>query len=333
MNIKSKKLNIAVIGWFNYLNAGDDRVGEVLIKLFNNHNVSLIKNYNRELLKCFDLLIFTAGTWHPRNEISRDFQKWYSKIKIPYMALGLGVEYSVDEKVKKNYDYFVSNSLFTYVRDTDSAKALGNQATIIIGPDITWLYPFKEIKSYSPTNKIYANLRPYGKLKSEIDDLAVFLRHNMNIDMFYSLSPEDSKLAKKYNFTKIRNFDQRRIPEYCSLVVGMRFHSSIFCQQSTIPHYNLVYHQKVGSLENQQESILNTSPKLFNLKDFKDALHLFEPDNLVKEHEILKNSRILNTRNANQIKEQILSALESVEKNNYSSSMNFKIKQKLLTYF
>ena len=40
MNIKSKKLNIAVIGWFNYLNAGDEWLGEVLIKLFNPQCIS-----------------------------------------------------------------------------------------------------------------------------------------------------------------------------------------------------------------------------------------------------------------------------------------------------
>jgi hypothetical protein len=30
---KSKNLNIAVIGWFNYLNAGDEWLGEVLNKI------------------------------------------------------------------------------------------------------------------------------------------------------------------------------------------------------------------------------------------------------------------------------------------------------------
>jgi hypothetical protein len=82
-------------------------------------------------LKCFDLLIFTAGTWHPRNEISRDFQKWYSKIKITYIALGVGVEYSLDEKAKNICDYFVSNLFFTNVRNADSKKALGNQEKIV----------------------------------------------------------------------------------------------------------------------------------------------------------------------------------------------------------
>jgi hypothetical protein len=78
---------------------------------------------------------------------------------------------------------------------------------------------------------------------------------------------------------KINNFDQRRIPKYCFFVPGVRLHFLVFCQQSTIPHYNFVYHQKSGSLENQYESILNKSPKLFNLKDFKDDSHLFDPDN------------------------------------------------------
>lgn len=52
--------------------------------------------------------------------------------KITYIALGVGVEYSLDEKAKNICDYFVSNLLFTNVRDADSKKALGNQEKIVI---------------------------------------------------------------------------------------------------------------------------------------------------------------------------------------------------------
>jgi hypothetical protein len=38
----------------------------------------------------------------------------------------------LDEKAKNICDYFVSNLLFTNVRDADSKKALGNQEKIVI---------------------------------------------------------------------------------------------------------------------------------------------------------------------------------------------------------
>lgn len=98
-----EKLNIAVIGWFNYLNAGDDRIGEVLIKTLHPHNVKLLSSYNKLLLNEFDLLVFTAGFWYPKHEISGNFKKWYKNVNIPYMAIGLGVEKSTSKKCKESW--------------------------------------------------------------------------------------------------------------------------------------------------------------------------------------------------------------------------------------
>lgn len=328
-----KKLNIAVIGWFNFLNAGDDRVGEVIIQLFDKHNVSLIKNYNRELLKTFDLIVFTAGTWHPRSEISRNFKRWHKFIKVPYMALGLGVEFTDDLLTKNNYNYFVENSLLTYVRDLDSKKALGNQEKVLVGPDITWMFPFSPIENYKPNKSIFLNLRPYSKLKDEIDKIAQYSNTKLEINNFYSLSPEDTSLGRKYNYEHIQEFHNKRILNDCSLMIGMRFHSSVFCQQFNIPHYNLVYHQKVGSLFKNEKSHINKMSNYLSFNQFKRELNLISVEDLLIEYKLLQTNRKEIVKKANYLKNIILMRLSDVKKNNYSMSLSFKLKNKIISYF
>lgn len=324
------RLNIAVIGWFHHLNAGDDRIGEILIKTLAPHNVILLSNYNVHLLNCFDLLIFTAGFWHPRHSISRDFKKWYKGVKVPYMAIGLGVEKTEDLQCLESYTYFVKNASLILVRDKESAEALGNDKKINVSPDISWFDPLPVCQEFSLNGDVLINLRPYKKIKSITHDLK-----NLNIldkVKFYSLSNEDKNLGLKLGFKEnyIIEFFNHRSLNNVKLIYGMRFHSSVFSQQQAIPHFNLVYHQKVSSLVDEVESFINKSKKFAtgsSIRNFNANL-----DNrllMLEREQLLENRKKLILR-AESAKDIVLKRINEIPKNNYKSRLRYKIINKLL---
>lgn len=329
--MSKKQLNIAVVGWFHHFNAGDDRIGEVLIKTLAPHNVVLISNYNVHLLNSFDLLIFTAGFWHPRHSISRNFKAWYKNIKVPYMAVGLGVEKTDDLQCQKSYNYFVENAVFLMVRDIESCEALGGSDKIIIGPDITWFDPLPICKDFNTEGDVLLNLRPYNKSKSIIQN---FTKLNfLENPKFYSLSKEDKALGLRLGFKEenIIEFFNFRTLHNVKLIYGMRFHSSVFSQQQAIPHYNIVYHQKVSSLVSDVKSFINKSNEFATINSINDFTKVVDEELLKIERKQLLENREQIILGAKSVKNIFLKKLEKIPKNNYKSSLKYKMINKIIS--
>lgn len=328
---KKVKLNIAVVGWFGYLNGGDDRIGEVLIKLFYPHNVSLLsgKTVTPYIINQFDLCVFVAGTWHPRSHIANNFKNWSRVIKTPFAAIGLGVEETTDKSTIESYKYFVDKCEFVYVRDIQSAEALGGSFKIIVGEDVTWLNPFEVQKEFCLKDKILVNLRPYKEMNDKNEYVTRLLVDKYkNQLVFSSFSPQDTILGEKLGYDKIIEFDKVRLNTQTSLVVGMRFHSAIFASQKCVPHYNLPYHSKVNRLSTNGQSLINKHHLGF-CQDFENFILNLNDELILNERELLVKERERKVQKMTEIKGELINFINVLKPKTEYENLVVKISKKL----
>ena len=248
------------------------------------------------------------------------------------MAVGLGVEKTKDKTCLANYNYFVENADFVLVRDQESCEALGGSSKINIGPDITWFDPFPIDEDYNSNKSLYFNLRPQKNAQDVLNHFDKI--EGIYNSKFYSLSPEDYEVAIEVGFKKdqISEFDKTRTFINAKLIYGMRFHSSIFAQQQAIPHFNLVYHEKVSSLSTNFRSYINNSKEFASVSSINNFQKSLTNELLLKERNILLENRKQIVRNANHYKSLFLEKLLDVPKNDFITSYKYRISNKLLKW-
>lgn len=333
MNKNIEKLNIGAIGWFSNLNAGDDRIGEVLIKLFYPHKVILIDQnlVNPYVINQLDLCVFTAGVWHPRYHIAKNFSKWSKYIKVPIIAIGLGVEFG-SEKIQHSYNNFINTANLVIVRDKESRKALGNSEKIVVAPDITWSFPFPIINNpLLDTGVVYVNFRPQKKYDIEtLKAMKAIINKKFKSSTFYSFSPEDCNIAHGCNYKEIVHFDQRPCLSNVKLIIGMRFHSAVFAGQMCIPHLNIPYHSKVERLTRENPTLINFS-EINNLEQFEESIERIDFTILQKEKEILLERREEMVTLATKSKSHIHDFLSTIKKQTRRTSLRYRIYNKLIS--
>jgi polysaccharide pyruvyl transferase WcaK-like protein len=239
-------MRFCVMGWFGHQNRGDERLAEVLTRAFKNHHLTFLPfmEIPPETANWFDGIIFTGGLWHPRNSLARNFRRWSSQIHVPIIPIGLGIE-QMTEDLRDGSDALVERCEMIYVRDNISAYLLGENKKIVVGPDITWLYPYAlQEKNRSASENIVAfNLRFWQR---EYWPSLEWVSHVNRLDLPvnpWPLSPGDASLLRQY---------YRKIPEYfdiepatkAGIVISMRFHGLVFAAQLGIPAIGLCYDPK-----------------------------------------------------------------------------------------
>lgn len=295
-------MKIALVGWSGNNNQGDDRMFYCVKRFFSNHTIVQFKGWLEaiegidKLNSCDYVLIGGGGL------ITRGFNRYvdfFNQIDIPLGCIGISIESdSLNEDMQEGLELLKKRSDFIYVRDKGSKLLLDNNYKVILGPDISYLYPYPIVKNPVKSDTCALNLRNwfwwdfelFGNLHykfSKIDNKYPWFKNiyplkKWNPDKlviklkkefrtikpfplyFGSYDKTDTYILTKYFRNTKNNFNLTQLSS-SRYLIGMRLHSIIFACQQGIPFISLSYEPK-----NENFCKDMGLPKLsLKLKDYK----------------------------------------------------------------
>lgn len=275
---------IGLIGWYNHANYGDERILYCLRKIFKDCSLFVVNGWDdarlklEELNKCDYILIGGGGLIIGNSWKNTDI---ILNLKKPFGFIGVSIETErVDKKLNDFLDLIKTKSEFILVRDKASRERLGYHYKVIVGPDLTFLYPFNIVEEVKE-DICGVNLRPwhywqgnpYGYyffvMKNFINKLSfvekMYPFPKWDADKTIQIIEQNFKNVLPIPFyfeNNIRN-DVDILSQYFSNVsqkmdmdlyknirylIGMRYHSIVFAIQCGIPFISLSYQPKNMSL-------------------------------------------------------------------------------------
>ena len=143
-------MKIAQIGWAGNANQGDERMFYCIKRYFKKHEIVRFRNLleaiqSIELVNSCDYVLIGGG-----GLIFRGFSRYVEfikSIKKPLGCIGISIEAdNLNPDMEAGLSLLKKKCDFIYVRDQKSKKLLQNHYKVIVGPDLSFLYPFKQIK-------------------------------------------------------------------------------------------------------------------------------------------------------------------------------------------
>lgn len=237
-------MRLAAIGWFGHNNAGDDRIAATLTRRLEGFHVSLLPSLPPppEISNWFDGILLTGGIWHPRNRVAVDFHRWSKDVRVPILALGLGVE-SMPPELREGSAALVRRCEMVWVRDEESRRLLGDAPNVIIGPDVTWAEPISGVPGW---NQTLLNLRPWSRASWSAVDWVRAARGLVERESrleAWPLAPEDAQLLQGHLKDVPDGYDPGILLQ-AGLVISMRLHGLIFAAQMGLPAIGIGYDPK-----------------------------------------------------------------------------------------
>lgn len=273
-------MKIALIGWSGNDNWGDERMYYCTKKFFGKHKIIRFTSFLEAILNikkinaCDYLLIGGGGL------IFRGFNRYaefLSKITIPLGCIGISVETSgLNKDMEEGLEILKNKADFIYVRDIKSKEILQNHFKVIVGPDITFLYPYEETPEVTDDscalnlrNWFWWDLELHSRLHERLErwdkkypwivkwypfktwkpgELVKLVRDNFKKIVPFPLylgkyDKTDAKILSKYFREVPKKFDLSLLRN-SRYLVGMRLHSLIFATQMGIPFISLSYEPK-----------------------------------------------------------------------------------------
>jgi polysaccharide pyruvyl transferase WcaK-like protein len=334
-------MKIGLIGWYGHENAGDERILYCLKRFFEGHEFFVTNSFDDALTKLKDLnrcdfVILGGG-----GLILRGYGIYASlinHIKPRFGCVGISIEAIHKDNIEL-IEALKKKAEFILVRDIKSRIILETHSKVIVGPDLTFLYPF-EITNPVEADICGVNIRDWPYWTWELNSNSYNLIHKLNNyfpilkkiypfpkwmperaieilkDNFYDLVPislyneslrkSDYELMRNY-FDKVDDKFSSEVYKSCSYIVGMRLHSLIFACQMGIPFISLSYQPK-----NQEfcrsVGLEHLSVDLFDLSKLKPAIS-FMKDSKYELREKLLYYREKNKQEINNIMKRILKVI------------------------
>ncbi len=273
-------MKIALIGWSGNNNLGDERMYYCIKKYFSKHKIVRFKSFLEAILQiekvnsCDFVLIGGGGL------IFRGFNRYVdflNQITKPMGCIGISIEAEgLNDDMRAGLEMLKDKAEFIYVRDHKSRKILNDHFKVIVGPDVTFMYPYQKVAEISD-DSCALNLRDWFWWDLELhsiwhERLSEWNEKHPWIKYFYPLPKwNPNRLVKfvKQNFNKVQPLvlysgavgktDQDELEKYFSKVparysldalkksrylIGMRLHSLVFATQMGIPFISLSYEPK-----------------------------------------------------------------------------------------
>lgn len=247
-------MKIAVFGYYNALNAGDDRIQYCITRLFQGNTIVFLPHYlppAEEYLQSFDwILIGGGGLVFDRVGIWVNTKQWIKKCRANIGVFGLGVN-RVSPDLLPELSHLIEKADFFYVRDEKSKSLLNNHPKVKVQPDLTWIFPFSVEKSTKVSNKIAINLLPCHWKEFDVErwvkelELSAFdinpFPLNFNRDRDYDL------LKKYFGNSITQEFSLQPLID-SEILVACRYHAIVFAMQIGKPFIAINYDEKVQRL-------------------------------------------------------------------------------------
>jgi polysaccharide pyruvyl transferase WcaK-like protein len=304
-------MRIGIIGWYGHGNAGDERMLYCLRRFFEGHDIYVADAFeeasrNREQLNRCDCVLLGGG-----GLILRGFgvYAWLiEQMRPPFACVGISVE-AVHPDNRAFLEAIKEKAEFILVRDERSRDLLDNHPKVVVGPDLTFLYPYDAAES--PAEETCGlNLRNWHYWKAEYRGLPDRIMRRLNrrfhaLRMYYPLpkwrpdravsvlrrhfanlvpiplyaepgAPSDAQIMQPYFDYLEEEFRPERLAG-CGYLAGMRLHALIFACQMGIPFLSLTYQPKnkefCRSIGMEQYSI-----DLFHLAGLSPAVERLKRD-------------------------------------------------------
>jgi hypothetical protein len=139
-------MNLAVFGWYHHRNAGDDRIAQCLVRWLEGHTLAFLpagRPAPTALLRSYDAaLIGGGGLVADRGGVFRGMGRWIADAGVPVALVGVGVEATLGEELRRELRDCLDACVFAWFRDAASLAAVGPHPRAFVAPDMTWLYPF-----------------------------------------------------------------------------------------------------------------------------------------------------------------------------------------------
>jgi polysaccharide pyruvyl transferase WcaK-like protein len=305
------------------MNAGDERILLCLRRFFDGHELVVTTSFNDALarlaeLNSCDFVMLGGGGLILRG--TGRFTTLIEQLKPRFGCVGISVEARHADNLKM-IEALKERSEFILVRDNRSSELLEGHFKVIVGPDLTFLYPY-DITTPSDAQVCGLNLRPWrfwsGEHKGVQDQLMTKLHAHMpalaNLYPFARWDPlkavtslrnrfaelvalplylednvENDRDVLLRFFSQVPYFFSDEVFDACRYIVSMRLHGLIFACQKGIPFLSLSYQPKnehfcsaLGLSEN--------SVNIFDKESLSSAMH-----RLTSNHAGLR-SRLLDAR-------------------------------------
>lgn len=258
-------MNIAIFGYYNFFNAGDDRIQYCIKKNFQGNNLVFFPHFlpapPPQYLNTFDwILIGGGGLIIERVGIWKDMSKWLKPLKCHVGVLGLGVN-NMTEDLFNELSVLLDKTTFFFVRDCKSKELLNNDPRVEVHPDLTWCFPL-ENKTETKSDCIAVNLTPcpWNDFNPDIWMQEMSARYLIPFPLYFT-KQRDYYLLQKYFGNSVNNEFSLQPLLNAEMLVACRYHAIIFAMQLGIPFIAIAYDDKVRRLleeSNLLDLCLNT---------------------------------------------------------------------------
>jgi len=271
-------MKLGLIGWYGHYNYGDERILYCIKRFFSGYDFLITGGWDDARLKINDLnqcdyILIGGGGLILRNigyqtDIIRDLRK-------PFGFIGVSIE-AKHGSMKEFFELIKQKADFILVRDKQSKEYLDNHYKVIVGPDLTFLYPFSVVSEVKDDvcgfnlrdwyywkgtlhGSYYNLMQKINKKFPLLKRIYPFAKWNPNIAVmivkkkfkdvlpipfyFESNVTNDLDILSRY-FENVPSMFDTNLYSSIRYMVGMRYHSIVFATQCGVPFISLSYQPK-----------------------------------------------------------------------------------------
>lgn len=281
-----------ILGWYHQRNAGDDRFMQVLERWLSGHELIFMSHTTMppsELLSKVDYVLIGGGSLaNQRHGIFVNMRQWIKKHRVRVFTASLTASHHPE--VLHELRAIKESGGLIWARDEVTANAIGSSDSVILAPDMAWMYPHPFI-DIPRRHKIAINLRPWEKIswspskyKKVIEES--FTDQAVPWPLCFSHDSDMLPLAKAFPHHISTRPDKEfnpSIPYQVECIAAMRYHALVFSIQACTPVIQIINTKKTDRLMSQiglnkfctQLNSPHEIPEIFN-----DAIAWQSPDKL-----------------------------------------------------
>lgn len=320
-----------VLGWYNQLNAGDDRLCQCITSWLHDHTLTFMRHTEPPTLASldhFDYVLLGGGSI--ANSVSgafRNMRNWVVPCGLPVFAVGIGVSHHPE--FEHEFRSIPESGGHVWVRDANSkVNTRLRDSEVDVAPDLSWMYPIREcplqrdgfainlrpgggprtlqLSPWKQTLNMLENAWPWPLCFGKDDDRPV-LSAMLDVDI----------TDQEFDFTA---------PSRAEMVIAMRFHAIIFAIQTGTPFVAITHTKKLEYLLQDLDLSYATVPH--------DAPEEF-PDTVAYVRAHMRREELLSITEENKKKTRGYAATfkrrieKAVENNNRRTSLLYRSRRKL----